>query len=227
VQGRFALVALSSLLLTIDGCGDSHSNPVNGVRQGLQVSPDATVTLANYTVTGPDDFASAGTVVVGESPDLSVVLSNLPVGQAYVLDLTATASDGVIVCDGSTTFDVTQSNATLTLIVHLMCAVPSGDVNLQSTVNICPVLDGLSASPVILNLGGVSSLVVAAHDSDSGPSALAYSWAINGIKLPNRTTPTLSFVCSSVGSVTIAATVSDGDPDPTCVDSSSLEVRCE
>ncbi len=225
---RFALLWLPSLLIGLVGCGEGHAKKVGGsAGQGLQVSPDASVTLATYTITGPNGFASAGTVPVGDSPDVPIVVSHLPVGQGYVLDLNATASDGVIVCEGSTTFDVTDINATLTITVHLTCAVPSGDVDLETSLNNCPVLDGLDASPLALYLGGVSSLVVSAHDSDNGPAPLAYSWRVNGVKLPSQTAPTLSFACSSVGQVTIAATVSDGDTNPACADSASVQVSCE
>jgi hypothetical protein len=194
---------------------------------GLQVWPNGSVTTATYTISGPNGFASAGTVAVGDSADVPVVVSHLPVGHGYELDLGALASDGVTVCDGTKTFDVTDSSATLTLLVHLECAVPKGELEIQATFNTCPVLDGLTASPTSLMLGGVSSLEVTAHDSDHGPAALAYSWAVNGVKLPRQIAPALSFACSSLGAVTIAATVSDGDPKPTCVDVSNATVSCE
>lgn len=231
MQRLFALVCLPWALIGLSGCGEAHSNPVGGSvghGQGLQVSPDASVTSATYTISGPNGFARTGTVRVGDSPDVPVVISPpLPIGRGYKLDLSAAASDGVIVCKGSTTFDVADSSATPTLIVHLECTAPSGSANLQTKANICPVLEGLNASPLNLKLGGVSSLSMAAHDSDNGPALLAYSWAVNGVRLPRQTAPTLSVACSSLGEVTIAATVSDGDPNPTCAGSSSVKVSCE
>ena len=228
MQKHLAFMCLPSVLISLGGCGEARSNPVGGAfGQGLQVSPDASVTTATYAISGPNGFARTGIVRVGDSADVPVMVSPLPVGRGYRLDLSATASDGVIGCTGRTNFDVADSSATLTLIVHLECAVPSGGVDLQTKVNLCPVLDGLSASPLALRLGGVSSLSMAGHDSDNGPARLAYSWSVNGVSLPRQTRPTLSFACSSVGEVTIAATVSDGDPDPTCADSSSVKVSCE
>ncbi len=227
MQKQFALLCLPPLLLALNACGDARQNAQGGsIDYGLQVSPDASVTTATYTISGPNDFASAGTVPVGDSPDVPVVVSHLPVGQGYQLDLHAVASDHVTVCDGSTTFAVVDALATLNLLVHLECVVPTGDANLQATLNTCPVLDGLTALPTSLQIGGISALTVTAHDPDSGPSALAYSWAVEGIKLP-RTASTLSFTCSSAGEVTLSASVSDGDPDPACADSSSVKVSCE
>jgi hypothetical protein len=183
--------------------------------------------MAVYTVTGPNGFASAGSVPVGESADVPVTLSQLPVGQGYMLVLSATASDGVIVCEGMTAFDVTDATATLDLVVHLSCAVPSGDVAVEATLNVCPVIDDFSASPLFVYLGGVSNLAMVAHDSDNGPAPLAYSWAANGLKLPGKISPALAFACSSVGMVTITAFASDGDPNPTCASQSSVAVTCE
>jgi hypothetical protein len=221
VRRVFVLFCAVPLLAS---CGASPSDSGGGeLAQGLQVSPSATVTQATYTITGPNGFASAGTVPVGESPDVPVVVSNLPVGTGYVIELHATASDGVIVCTGSFGFDVPTANATLNLIVHLTCAVPSGDVEAEAVINICPVLDGLTASPLALRPGGVSSLFVDAHDSDQGPTPLAYSWFVNGIKLSQQTLPALGFACSSLGPVTIAASVSDGQ----CSDGESVQVSCE
>jgi len=227
MQGNFALIGLPFLLLGLAGCGHANPSPPSGggeLGQGLVVSPGVTVNSATYTITGPNGFTSAGTVAIGESPDVSVVVT-LPVGQGYELVVSGTASDGVTVCDGTATFDVTNPNTPLTLVVHLECAVPSGDVSFEAPVNICPVIDDLSASPVNLKVGGVASLSVGAHDSDSGPSPLAYSWTVNGVTLPNKITPALSFTCTSLGVVTLGARVSDGDTS--CIDTATVNVSCE
>jgi hypothetical protein len=192
---------------------------------GLQVSPGATVSSATYTIDGPNGFTSAGTVSVGDSADVPVAVGQLPVRSGYQMDVSATASDGVTVCEGSSTFDVTDSSST-TVIVHLVCGVPSGDVSVQGQINICPVLDGLSVSPSDLYVGGVASLMAEAHDTDSGPSPLSYSWTANGVKLSRQTNPALSLACSSAGAVAIKAGVSDGDPDPACADSLSVTINC-
>jgi hypothetical protein len=229
MQQSFALKCLRFCIVGFVGCGEAQPSVAAGgsVEQGLQLPSGASVSVATYAISGPNDFASAGTVPVGDTADVPVVVSHLPVGQGYELAVSATASDGLTVCEGSTTFDVTDGAATLSLIAHLECAVPSGELDFQAIVNICPVLDGLSASPSSLNLGGMSRLVVAAHDSDSGPAPIAYSWSLNGVKLPRQSAPTLSFSCSSLGEVTIAALVSDSDPNPSCADSSSIKVTCE
>jgi hypothetical protein len=225
MQGNL-LVCLPFLLLGAVACGQGHSSSPGGeLGEGLVVSPGVTVSTATYTIAGPNGFTSAGTVPVGDSPDVIVIISHLPVGQGYELRVSGTASDSKTVCDGSATFSVTNSDATLSLVVHLECAVPAGDLNLAATVNLCPAIDDLTAAPLNLTIGGVSHLSMLAHDSDAGPAALAYSWSANGVKLLNQTTTLLNFACSSLGEVTIAAAVSDGDTS--CNDSSSVKVSCE
>ena len=226
MQGNISRFWLPFLLLAAGSCSQAQPSPNGGeYGQGLQISPGVTVDSADYTISGPDGFTSAGTVAIGESADVSVVVSNLPVGTGYELVVSGTASDGITVCDGTATFDVATPNSTLTIVVHLECVVPSGDVALEGTVNICPVIDDLTAAPVNLTLGGVASLSVGAHDADSGPAPLSYRWMANGIIIAGKTAPTLSFTCTKLGQVTIAALVSDGDPK--CIDSSSVKVSCE
>jgi hypothetical protein len=228
MQNNFAIIVLTSLLIGLAGCGEGGSNPGGGSvgwGQGLRVSPDASVTTANYTVSGPSGLARSGTVAVGDSPDVPVVLSPLPVARGYELELSATASDGVTTCGGSTTFDVTNSTATNTVVVHLECAAKGGNARVRTSTNVCPVLEGLSASPLALSVGGAAKLQVAASDSNNGPAGLVYAWAVNGVRLSRQNASTLSYTCTALGQVTISATVSDGDPK--CTESASVQVSCE
>jgi len=214
------------LLACLAACGQapgSHSSGAVGL--GLQLSPGTTVSEAVYTIAGPNGFFSAGSVAVGESADLPVVLQNLPVGMGYELDVTATASDGQTNCDGNSTFDVVNANP-MTVVVHLVCAVPSGDATVTATLNICPVIDNLSASPNDVRLGGTVALTSSAHDSDLGPSPLVYKWAVNGAPLKGPLQPNLNFACSTPGTFNFTLSVSDGDATPGCADNLSVVSRC-
>jgi hypothetical protein len=192
---------------------------------GLQLAPGVTVTQAAYTITGPNNFVSAGNVPVGESTDLTVPVGTLPIGNGYQLSVTAPASDGQTLCEGQATFDVTDASPK-SVLVQLVCAVPSGEVALTATLNICPMIDSLSASPTDVKLGGTVALTSSAHDSDLGPSPLSYKWSINGAPLPPQTQPNLSFVCSQSGTFNFTLSVSDGDITPGCADNLSVVARC-
>jgi hypothetical protein len=220
---------LPALLASLGGCAEAGAERDGGSSAGqwLNAGPGATLASANYTIEGPNGFVSAGTVAVGESPDVPITLGPLPVGNGYEVVLDATASDGVTVCTGRALFDVVDGAAVLTIVVHLTCTVPVGEISVVGTLNFCPVVDGLDASPLDVKLGGVSRLTLTAHDSDTGPAPLSYSWTVNGIKLTRQTSPSLNFACSSLGEVVIAGTVSDGDPNPACADTAGVKVTCQ
>ncbi|HYQ01532.1 MAG TPA: PKD domain-containing protein [Polyangiaceae bacterium] len=229
VAQAVARIGSATLLIGLAACGQSASGssptPAGEVGSGLQLAPGVTVTEATYAISGPNDFFSAGNVGVGESADLVVPVGTLPQGSGYELSLTAPASDGQTVCNGNAVFDVTDGNPK-SVNVHLSCAVPSGDVSVSATLNICPMIDSLGASPNDVKLGGTIALTSAAHDSDASPSPLSYKWAINGAPLPPQMQPNLNFVCSQPGTFNFTLSVSDGDITPGCADTLSVSARC-
>jgi len=222
-------VGWGALLACMIACGQSPtaggSTASGAVGFGLQLSPGVTVSQAVYTISGPNGFFSAGNAAIGESPDLAVLVGTLPIGAGYQLDLTAPASDGQTICEGQSVFAVSDGNP-VTVLVHLVCAVPSGDLALTAALNTCPMIDALGASPTDVKIGGSVVLTSAAHDSDSGPSPLSYKWSINGAPLMPGQQPNLNFVCSQPGSYNFTLSVSDGDITPGCTDALSVTARC-
>jgi hypothetical protein len=227
-QSRVSALSLLTLCtaMSILSCGQAATEREGpgAVGLALQVSPGNTLSSATYTISGPNGYASAGTVAVGDSPDVPVVVQHLPNGIGYELQVSGSASDGVTLCEGSATFDVTN-DATSTVLVHLTCGVPSGDVQITGTFNICPMLDGLSANPNAIRVGGTASLTTTAHDSDNGPAQLSYRWSANGAVL-KTTGPNLVLACSSPGDIAIQVALSDGDSSPGCADQLSVSIHC-
>lgn len=226
-QTVFLGLFAGSLLFGASGCGQASPGDGRGSASGseaLVLSPGVTVSTGTYAIVGPDDFTSAGTVAIGDSPDLSIVLGGLPLASGYEIDVSAIASDGVTLCDASAVFDVV--GPTTTVQVHLVCGVPEGQILVTGTFNVCPVLDGVDALPNNALIGGKVSLTAFGHDADNGPSPLAYQWATNGVLLKNHPQPALNFFCTTPGVVAVRAGVSDGDPDPTCADSLTTNVSC-
>jgi hypothetical protein len=233
MRSKAALAAVrvgwGALLAGMIACGQSPtasgSTSGGAVGFGLQLSPGVTVSQAVYTISGPNGFFSAGNAAIGDSPDLAILVGSLPIGTGYQLDLTAPASDEQTICEGQSVFAVSDGNP-VTVLVHLVCAVPSGDVTVSSTLNICPMIDSLSASPTDVKNGGIVALTSAAHDSDSAPSPLSYKWSINGAPLMPGPQSYLNFVCSQPGSYNFTLFVSDGDITPGCTDTLSVTARC-
>jgi hypothetical protein len=219
----FSTIAALGVAACGQGSAPDPTDSHGASGEALQVSPGVTVTSATYHVHNDDGFSSAGTVPVGDSPDVSVTLSGVPVATGYEMDLVATASDNMSVCMGTTPFDVTATGP-VTVVVHLTCGIPAGSITVTATTNICPVVDSLEASPGEARVGGHVVLTTAAHDSDNGPSPLAYKWLANGALLRSQTQPTMTFTCTTPGQVTIASAPSDGDP--ACTDSLAASVTC-
>jgi len=60
--------------------------------------------------------------------------------------------------------------------VALDCHQPAktGSVAVEGAINICPVVDGLSANPADAAVGLPLALAITAHDPDSGPAPRSY-----------------------------------------------------
>jgi hypothetical protein len=192
----------------------------------LQIAPDITVSSASYSVFGPNGYTTSGTVPVGSNSNVAVVLNGVPIGTGYTMNVSALASDGVTACTGAATFDV-QDSVTSTIVVHLVCRQPpgTGKAAIDSTLNVCPLLESLDAIPAEALVGGILSLDAVAHDADQGPTAMTYTWTVDGVAVVGSA-PHLAFTCPSAANFELAVTVADGDPNPACADKLSVSVTC-
>ncbi|MES1164161.1 MAG: acid phosphatase, partial [Verrucomicrobiota bacterium] len=214
-------------------CSESKTNaPAAGDLHGsvgvaLQIAGGQTINTVTYQITGPNSFSKSGTIDVSHSSAVSAVISPPPVGTGYQIALTGTTTDGATMCAGSGSFDVVAS-ATSMVTVHLDCHVPptTGRVSVNGTLNICPILDGVTATPAEVFVGSAISLTVAAHDADSGPSALSYVWSAPSGTFTSLTAANPNFTCTAGGPVTLTVKVSDGDPAAACAPSASVTVTC-
>ena len=234
ISSASLLVILSFTAFGVGGCGEQAPSPnvSNDDQAGsvdfALVQDGVTLTSVGYTIIGPNSFATSGTINVAASSAISAVIGGLPAGNGYSIALTATGTDGAPHCAGSASFNVmahTVSAVTVTLDCHQ--PAKTGSVAINGTINTCPVADGISANPADVAVGFPVTLALTAHDSDSGPSPLAYSWSAPSGSFSNASSATPTFVCSTPGPVTLTATVSDGDPTPGCADTLSVVVTCE
>lgn len=234
ISSASLLVILSFTAFGVGGCGEQAPSPnvSNDDQAGsvdfALVQDGVTLTSVGYTIIGPNSFATSGTINVAASSAISAVIGGLPAGNGYSIALTATGTDGATNCAGSASFNVmahTVSAVTVTLDCHQ--PAKTGSVAINGTINTCPVADGISANPADVAVGFPVTLALTAHDSDSGPSPLAYSWSAPSGSFSNASSATPTFVCSTPGPVTLTATVSDGDPTPGCADTLSVVVTCE
>jgi hypothetical protein len=190
------------------------------VRLRLDFGSGVTLTTVDYDLTGPNSFHQTGTLPVGSSDSVVPMFGNLPTGMGYDAKVQGTASDGASTCTGEIVFNVPHPSV---LLIHLTC---SGIANVTATVNVCPVIDSVSVFPDEVQVGGSVQLVAAAHDADNSPSPLAATWTASSGTLSNASTAGATFTCTQVGPAQIGLSVSDGSPDPDCMDSTSVTVNC-
>jgi hypothetical protein len=224
-----------ALIAAATGCSvaqpdhDDSAGPSGSVALALQVGSSVFVDNADYVINNVDiGFTRAGSVSVGKSADVPVSIAGLPISDAYKIAVTANAGDGITVCTGATAFDV-KANGRSTVIVHLVCAQPprTGSIQVTGVLNVCPMLDGLGASPDQVVIGGTAKLSATAHDTDGVPQALAYSWSTTAGSLSSTSAANPIFTCTQAGTATITVAVSDGDATAGCADQMTINVVCK
>ncbi|MES1209269.1 MAG: lamin tail domain-containing protein, partial [Pseudomonadota bacterium] len=223
----FALVQSSRILvgvaLVAAGCVGRSSGDAGDMRIALQAAPGVTLNAVSYNISGPAGFTRTGSLDVSQSTTISATIGGLPAGTGFTIALTSTATDGATQCGGSAPFSIT-AHATTAVSVHLLCHQPgtAGSVLVNGTLNVCPVLDGISASPAEVVVGSTIALATAAHDSDAGPAPLTYLWTASSGTLSAANVANPTFTCTGAGPATLTLAVSDGD----CGGSAAVTVTC-
>jgi 5'-nucleotidase len=226
-HARNILVALALASLTYGACapgGAGESADLGAATFDLQLAQDLTINSVSYTITGPNVFTKMGSIDVSHSATVTATIGGLPTGTGFSISLSATSTNGQVTCAGSATFDV-AARATTPLAVHLVCheTPRTGSVLVNGTLNVCPLIDGVSASPGEVIVGRSVGLSVVAHDLDAAPSALSYTWTTTSGEIRNPTAQSPRFSCTGTGSVTIMVSASDGD----CRDTGTVTVVCD
>ena len=242
---KFANVRLTSVgalafaaLLGAVACSDSSSagrvpGGASGSEQSgslglaLQLTSGDTISTVSYAITGPSGFSKAGSIDVSRSSFLAATIPLLPAGDGYSITLSALSTNGQAQCSGSASFSVV-AHQTTSVAVPLLCheAARTGSVIVNGTLNLCPALDGINATPAEVLVGGTVALSAVSHDSDAGPAALAYNWTVSGGTLSDLHAAAPQFTCTDAGTVTLSVAVSDGDPAAGCADMGSVSVVC-
>ena len=224
-NSRIVFFSLCALGVAMMSCAEPKPD---GASIAFQISPGVTITTASYWIIAPDGKVTTGNVAVGATltVPVSVLPLHLPTATGYQLIVSGLASDAITGCSGSTTFNIPTATSTGIVSVPLVCAGPPapGQALVTATVNICPVIDGVSASPSSVAVGSSMALQVAAHDPDSGPAVLMYAWAAPGGTLTGGASATATFTCTQPGTFNISVAASDGDA--TCGVAQAFAVTC-
>jgi phospholipase C len=191
----------------------------------LQLAPGLTLNTVDYTITGPSSFTRMAAIDVSHSTTVSAVVGGIPFGLGYRVTVRGTATDGRAVCMGAAPFDI-DSPAVKSVPLHITCDVQpdTGSVLINGTLNVCPRIGGIDASPAEVIFGGTLSLHATATDLDHAPSPLAVSWTSPSGVLGGATTTDATLTCNKVGLVTVTFAASDGDG--ACSSHQSVDVVC-
>ncbi len=141
-------VAVGALSVACNGSSTraTASQDVGAVGLMLQVAPGTVLSSVGYTITGPASYVKTGTIDVSQTDVISALLSPIPAGVGFTITLNATATGGTT-CAGTASFDVVAGQ-TSPVVVHLTCheAASTGSILVNGTLNVCPTIDGISAS---------------------------------------------------------------------------------
>jgi len=235
---KLSILALGFCGITaIVGCGDQNSGtnaPASAseessgeVNLALLLGNGSSLNAATYTIVGPNAYSKTGSIDLSSATKLSATIGGIPVGTGYSITINGTTTDTSTTCGGSATFSIT-ARTTSTVTVPLTCheAPRTGSVLVSGVINVCPTIDSLSANPSDVAVGSTIALSAAAHDSDAGPSALAYNWTASAGTLSSASAPNPTFTCTTAGTATLTLSVGDGDPAASCADTQTVQVTC-
>ena len=161
------LTILSTLLLGsvatgiwIAGCGtDQPLTAVDGdvgqIGLQLQVGDGLVLSTVSYAIVGPAGFSRTGIIDVSNSSTISARISGIPFGVGYQITVRGKTTDGSSTCLGTATFAV-DSPSTTTVLLHVTCSLQpgTGGILLTGSLNACPRIDGIDATPSEVAVGG-------------------------------------------------------------------------
>ncbi|HEX5273368.1 MAG TPA: alkaline phosphatase family protein, partial [Gemmataceae bacterium] len=205
--------------------GMSAHPDTGNVDIGLVVGVGVTLNSVTYTITGPAGFSRTGSIDVSQSSTISAIISGLPFGTGYQISIKGTTTDGLGVCMGSATFDI-SSTATINVPVNVSCNLQpqTGSIVVNGVLNACPRIDAVGASPASAAVNGTMALTTTVVDVDHGPSPVTTTWSASAGTIDTPNAASANFTCTSTGMVTITLAASDGDP--ACASQQSIDVLC-
>jgi len=157
--------------------GSQSEEEVGSIGLNLEAAPGVTLNAVTYTVTG-NGFSKTGTIDTSGAPTVSGTIGGIPAGKKYTISLQASSVESGSSFTGSAQFDVTAGGTTAVKI-HLKGAGArgNGNVSVTGTINVGPVIDEFTVTPLQVFVGKKVSLKAVGSDPDNGPSALSYYWS--------------------------------------------------
>jgi hypothetical protein len=190
----------------------------------LELVPGTDIDEVAYEITGAGSTSEGTIDTSAPGATASVEVFGLPAGNDYVIEMTASSSDGSTTCSGEETFAVEANRAT-ELMVMLRCKSEPrlGGVRVNGKLNVCAELSKAVASPLQTSEGSAIAIAADANDADDDP--VQYRWSATGGTLDDATASETTFNCDDSGPATITIEVSD-DGFEDCIDLWQFDVAC-
>jgi arylsulfatase B len=215
--GKVPLVWLLALggSETLAGCSsdpivdDGESLGTVGVN--LEVAPGVTLDVVTYAIAG-NGFSKTGSIDTSGAPTISATIGGIPAGNGYTITLSAASVEEGTTFTGSASFDVTARGVT-SVKIHLKGSgtTGNGSVAVTGTLNVGPVIDELTATPLTVFVGSTVTLTGVGRDPDDGPAPLSYYWSTTGGVIDDPIGPSSTLTSATPGTFTVKLTVSDGE----------------
>jgi arylsulfatase A-like enzyme len=191
--------------------GGASEQTAGSLGLSLQVASGVTVNAVSYSITG-NGFSKTGTIDTSGTSTISGTIGGIPAGKGYTIALTATSVEGSATFTGSAKFDVTAGKAT-SVSIHLKGTATSGNgsVLVNGTLNVGPVVEELTVTPLQVFVGSTIALTGVAKDADAGPSPLTYYWSTTGGVIDNPLQANATLTTTKPGTFTVKFAASDGD----------------
>jgi arylsulfatase A-like enzyme len=219
--GKVPLVWLLALGASgpLEGCSSepigSPAEQIGSIGLNLEAAPGVTLSSVTYTITG-NGFTKTGTIDASGAPTVSGTIGGIPTGDGYTITLSATSVESGSSFSGSAKFNVTAGHTT-SVKIHLKGAGTSGNGNVAvtGTLNVGPVIDELTVTPLTVFVGSNVTLTAVGNDPDDGPSPLTYYWSTTGGVIDDPIHANAQLSSATPGTFTVKLTISDGESTDT------------
>jgi len=224
------LAVAMSLLVALAGCSREQDDPNTGSATMSITLPDGSQILeVRYTISGNGITPITGRVnVSGAGSTVSFIVSGIPAGQNYLVELNAVSTDGSVTCTGRANFNIVAGQVTRVTVLLQCTGGHTGAVQVNGVW--CPELVSYAVSPLAVAVGGVIDVAATAADIDSTDDATpTFRWTATAGTFANATSATTQYTCATAGLQTLTVTV--GATSPTvdvagCGESQTITVNC-
>jgi len=217
--------ALAVALISTFSCSDKDSGQertMGSVKMALSLPDGSNINTVHWHITGNGVDMQGDIQVPDPMATISALISGIPAGQGYLIELTAEADDGAQ-CSAEATFDVTASLTTqVSLTLQCVEVEVNGSLEINVDANICPTVDYMTVMPLVQAVGQQIALNSQSSDNDGDTVISTWSSLPAGNTFDDPAATSTMYNCVLAGSFTITLTVFDGQ----CDASMSVEVEC-